>query len=365
MAMSDTSMGQADHLLSEMADQLGHLVLIWDGRGTLTYSSKTGHDLFGLAPGASFEAFLQRVRGNDRRDTAACWERAREGTTPCGCEHRLVAPGGEEHRVQWAVLPTRDSQGQVVGLRAVGFDLTRTYRIWDQARHSEHSEGMIRLVRGLAHDLNNMLVSVLGNASVLARQLPENHPWRPIVDDIEKGADRAAGLIQQLLVYARSLNPTFRRVRLRDVLADHADQIRGSLPATVRLDIRQEAADDHVQADPVQLRQVVLNLLHNAAESMPEGGTVQVRTANMPWPSSETHPAATTAVALIIEDEGTGITPEVYRQMFEPYFSTKGSGRGLGLAVVQGVVHSHRGCIQVAPASKRGTVVRVFLPLSD
>jgi signal transduction histidine kinase len=310
------------------------------------------------------DALLDRVHDQDRERTLLAWSQWTDAMGLDSFENRIRTRDGALHRIHWHVYPVRDDRGDLRDIQAIGRDFTWWDVLEEKVRAGQRTASVARLVQGLAHKFNNMLVSVLGNASVLASQLDKDHPWRTIVDDIAAGAERAGKLTRQLMTYARSTPQVLQRHRLRDLLTDYAELGQSAVPAGVSLEVHAEAENDWIEADATQLQQVVVNLLLNAAEAMPDGGAVHVRTANVSSPSPDAS-ASKDVLALIVEDTGVGIAPADRDRIFDPFFTTKEIGRGLGLAVVQGIVHAHGGKIEVDSQEGKGTTVTVLLPLAD
>jgi two-component system, cell cycle sensor histidine kinase and response regulator CckA len=360
---SGRSFVNSDIGFREVLELSGDAVFCWDPEGRTLYASPAAVAQCGVPGSDSFDGLVDRLHPDDRQKLVDLWDGMKLNDGLLAVETRVLASSGVAAHFYWHFRSVRDEAGRLLRIHAVGRDITECHDAYQGLDSERRSESIIRLARGLSHDFNNMLVSVLGNASVLASQLEPNHPWRSIVEDIIAGADRAATLTRQLLTYARSTRHASHRIRLGDLLDDYMDRCRNAISPAIRLGFRHEAAEDVVDADTVQLGQVLLNLVLNAAEAMPNGGTVSVRTANLPRPGAgdSSEPGW---VAMIVEDSGVGIAPEVRQRMFDPYYSTKGAGRGLGLAVVQGVVQSHKGFIEVESELEKGTLIRVFLPLN-
>jgi len=240
-------------------------------------------------------------------------------------------------------------------------------------RETQRLESLGLLAGGIAHDFNNMLVAVLGGAALAQAELPADSPTRRLLEDVEQAARRASDLCRQLLAYSGRGQSVVERVDLSRLVSEMAELLRVSISKKVEL--RLDLANDlpPVEADPIQLRQVVMNLLTNASESVGGGGGV-VRVAT----GTRTCDAATLRACVLdasegpgqyalleITDTGAGMDEATLQNIFEPFFSTKGTGRGLGLAGVLGIVRGHRGAVQVESQPGRGTAFRVLLPAAQ
>jgi signal transduction histidine kinase len=228
------------------------------------------------------------------------------------------------------------------------------------------------LAGGIAHDLNNMLTPVLGFAELASTALPENSPAAPMLEEIGKNARRAADLVQQILAYAGKGRFVIRSVDLSRLVREMGGLLGSAV--SINTELRYDLAPElpFVEADATQLRQVVLNLVKNASEAVEEGGgAITVRTGLMqadhqtpPSSNPKTDLAGGPSVFLEVADSGCGITADVMEKIFDPFFTTKFTGRGLGLAVVQGIARGHGGALQVRSEPGRGSTFRLFLPCS-
>jgi signal transduction histidine kinase len=223
-----------------------------------------------------------------------------------------------------------------------------------EADHTEESVGA--LAAGVAHDFNNLLVSVLGNASLAQEFLPAGNPAAGLIEGIIKAGEQAAVLTRQMLAYSGQGRFLVEAVSLSEIAAEAATAMRASFPGNVTLRLDLQAELPSIEADRRQMRQVFTNLLLNAFEAMGDaGGEVAVKTG---VEEVETAPY----VKLEVRDGGCGMDEATKARIFEPFFSTKFTGRGLGLAAVAGIVRGHRGAILVTSAPGAGTCFTVLLP---
>ncbi len=279
-------------------------------------------------------------------------------------------PGGD---ISWAVfraVPTRDIDTQEVsGAVVTFFDITERKHFEDKLRHTQKLESLGLLAGGIAHDFNNLLVTILGNAS-LARTMPECDPKIvELLDQVESGARRAAELTKQMLDYAGRGRFSVERVSLPDLVRDMVQLLKAMIPKHVELHCHFREGLPSVEADPEQVRQVVMNLITNAAEAIGERpGKVVIKLSERYVSDQELEhylregaPAAT-YLCLEVEDDGDGMGQETLSRIFDPFFTTKFKGRGLGLAAVLGIVRTHRGAIRVESRQDAGTRAIVLWP---
>jgi len=263
-------------------------------------------------------------------------------------------------------------------VRITGFrDLTderreeeRRRRLQLRVETAQRLEGLGILAGGIAHDFNNLLVGVLGNADLLEHELPADGPARARVRAIRRASSRAAELVKRMLAYAGRNQLEIRSVALAEVVEDTIELLGPTLRDRSPVQLRFARDVPGAEGDSGQLRQVIMNLVANAVEATPDPAapvTVSVRQTATPLPDdADLVPAAPPPwVELSVEDRGTGMDAETRARMFDPFFSTRFAGRGLGLAATLGIVRSHRGGLSVDSEPGRGTTVRVLLPVSS
>ncbi|HUG06207.1 MAG TPA: ATP-binding protein, partial [Candidatus Limnocylindria bacterium] len=237
----------------------------------------------------------------------------------------------------------------------------------ERLRQSERLEGIGRLAGGIAHDFNNILAVVMNYSQFVEDTLPAESEVRDDVVQIRLAAERGASFTRQLLTFAhrRAVNP--QDVQLNTVISELRTMLRRTIPQSVKIDLRLAPELWTTRIDVGQLEQLLLNLIVNAADAMPDGGTVLVETANVEISgSATTEPTASPGryVQLVVIDTGFGMSKEVVARAFEPFFTTKpqGKGTGLGLATAYGIVKQAEGAIAIHSVVGEGTTIRVQLP---
>ena len=249
--------------------------------------------------------------------------------------------------------------GVVVGVHGIVRDVSARVALEEQVRHMQKMEAIGTLAGGVAHDFNNLLTGILGYASVL-KSLSSDEQILTAAGVIESAAERAADLTRQLLGFARRGKMQSRPVDLHQLI----DEVSALLARTTdrRIILRKElaAVSPVVVGDPAQLQQVVLNLLVNAADAMPEGGTITVATAVGGGADQR-------CVRLSVTDTGVGMSEAVRQRVFEPFFTTKARGRGtgMGLATTYGIVDNHHGEVTVESVPGQGAAFTVSLPQAE
>jgi len=237
-----------------------------------------------------------------------------------------------------------------------------------QLRQAQKMEAVATLAGGIAHDFNNILMGLQGHISIMKFQLEDTHPFRTRLEGMEKLIESGSKLTSQLLGYARKGRYEIRLLNLNDIVSLTVETFRNVHKGIV-LDVHLDQTLPQIEADGGQMEQVLMNLLVNAADAMPEGGTITVRTgetqikgtANMHFPIKPG-----TYVCLSVRDEGVGMDEAIRERIFEPFFTTKemGRGTGLGLASVYGIVKGHNGYVDVKSRLGEGTCFYLYFPVA-
>jgi PAS domain S-box-containing protein len=232
-----------------------------------------------------------------------------------------------------------------------------------QLLESHRLESLGRLAGGVAHDFNNLLTAIVANSDMLAREM--DGAERKQIEEIRQAGERAADLTQQLLAFARRQVREPRVMCVNQAIRDVVDIIRLVLPEDIEVEI--DAAEDltAIRADPAQVEQVILNLVTNARDAMRSGGRLTIRTHNVDLSETECAVHEISAgryAAISVADTGEGMDDATRERLFEPFFTTRGQGSGLGLATVHGIVKQSGGCITVHSEPGRGARFDVFLP---
>ena len=247
-------------------------------------------------------------------------------------------------------------------------DITERQRLEEQIQQSQRLESIGRLAGGVAHDFNNLLTVINGYAAQILTELPAHSVVAQRVREISGAGQRAATLTQQLLAFSRRQVIEPRVLNMNHVISDMEEMLRRLIGEDVALIIRRSADLRNIRADAGQMQQVVMNLAINARDAMPRGGTLILETSNVVLGEEyrERHPDVRPGpyIVLSVTDTGTGMKPEVQKRIFEPFFTTKppGSGTGLGLATVHGMVRQSEGWIWVYSEPGNGTTFKIYLP---
>ncbi len=278
-----------------------------------------------------------------------------------------VDADGQVFYHQWVHRAILDAEGKIAEYQAVGRDLSSIKREQMMLIEQSRIETASTMAGGVAHDVNNLMVAVLGNAELLRGEVSDSAESHDMLAAISRSARRASDLAQKLLAFARGGKYRTAAVDLNEVVRETVDLHRTTIPSGVRVDAELSADLGRVEADRTQMSQVVMNLLLNAVEAVGARGRVIVATqAGRPaeeWSASVTLKPGR-YVRLDVRDTGAGMSAETVSHIFQPFFSTRGPGRGLGLAAVYGIVKNHGGEVAVSSSPGRGSTFSVFLPVS-
>jgi signal transduction histidine kinase len=267
--------------------------------------------------------------------------------------------------------PVRDEDGEVVGAVKVASDITEHNSLERQFLQAQRMEAVGRLAGGVAHDFNNLLTAIMGYTSLMLSEPNIDEAMRADLQQVEKAADRAATLTRQLLAFGRKQILQPKVLDLNEVITDLAKMIRRLIGEDIELVTTLEPALGAVKVDPGQIEQVIMNLVVNARDAMPEGGKLIIKTANIELDQMQTHRHVEVQsgayVMLVVSDTGVGMDRETLNCLFEPFFATKGRGEGtgLGLSTVYGIVRQHGGAIWPYSEPGQGTTFKICLPRSD
>ncbi|MEJ2637280.1 MAG: PAS domain S-box protein [Calditrichia bacterium] len=262
-----------------------------------------------------------------------------------------------------------DQTNELREIKGYIFDITGHKNLEQQFFQAQRLEAIGRLAGGVAHDFNNILTVIRSYSELLMGALGESHPHYGKLEQIKKAGDRAASLTTQLLAFSRKQILKMQKIHLNELLRNLGDMLYRLIGEDIEVVTDFTAENDLVRADPGQVEQIVMNLVVNARDAMPEGGTLTLRTENREGPESlpgemrNTEPDS--CVVLSVSDTGIGMDEKTRSQIFEPFFTTKGKGKGtgLGLSTVYGIVQQSGGYILAESEPGKGSTFKIFFPL--
>lgn len=272
---------------------------------------------------------------------------------------------------EMTITPIREADGEINHFIAIKKDLTQHIRVKEHLHQMQKMEAIGQLAGGVAHDFNNLLTIIHGNAQlVLSEGSPLKEETRRCLQQITDAAERAAILTRQLLAFGRKQDIQFHPLNLNQVIGNFTKMLRRVIGEHVVLQCHYAENLPPVSADVGMIEQVLINLIVNARDAMPAGGSISITTEPVHIDAAyvDIHPEAQPGdfVRLTVSDTGRGIYAEYLPRIFEPFFTTKEAGRGtgLGLATVYGIIKQHQGWIDVSSQLGCGTTFKIFLPVS-
>lgn len=346
--------------LGVLLRQLPAVVWSTDAHQRIVTAVGSGLDVIGLTPEGLMGRRFEEVFPDDPalgRGLQLAHHRAMRGEpTQDRGEYR-------NRTFEWRVEPARDVPGDITGAVGLALDVTDQAHLREQMFRTQKMDSIGRMAGGIAHDLNNLLTAVLGFVD-LSASAPSRDELMHNLAEIRFASDRAASLTRQLLTFARRQKTSVRPVILNEVVQAMDGLLRRLLGNTVELVTELMPGLPAVLADPHQIEQVVVNLVVNARDAMPDGGRLRISTGRQLVRGQRGDLGDGSYVLLTVSDSGIGMTQEVKARVFEPFFTTKelGKGTGLGLATSFGIVREFRGAIEIDSAPGEGTTVNVFLP---
>ncbi len=354
---------QSEERFRLIAQSSSDMIFLFDKNGTLHFVNRAAETLL-HRPAAELTgtSLQQLVHPEDHRQLARLTAALQAGTSAPPCAIRMVRSDGSILPVEISCFVFASQQHTSPLYGAVLRDISQ--RLEEERVREQRLQSLGLLAGGIAHDFNNLLTAITGNLSLLAMQLPANDDLQRHVAEIDKACGRAQRLTGQLLTFARGGSPVKETTDLAGTIRDSATFILRGSPVAPRFSI----PDDLwlAEADTGQIGQVIQNIVLNAAHAMPDGGTVRITACNRFVDDGEIEglPAGR-YVAVAITDQGVGIPANILDRIFDPYFTTKKTGSGLGLAAAYSIVKKHDGTITVDSSPSKGSTFTIFLPATE
>jgi len=379
--VAEVALRESEKWFREMANMLPQTVceIALDGR--IAFVNRGALEMFGYGE-EDLEAGLnikQMMTAESFKRASAVIQQVLEGAGSMGNQYTGKRKDGSIFPVLIYSSPVfRD--GAPAGLRAIVVDITERARAEEEQKHLDQQmqqaqklESLGVLVGGIAHDFNNLLLGVMGNAELAMEDLPSTSPVRESVEAVLTSARRAADLCKQMLAYSGKGRYVVQAVDIAAIVEDMSHLLAISISKQVDLRTKFASQLPAIEADVTQLRQVILNLITNASDSIgDERGVIDVRTgveecdaAYLADSYFEVDLPAGEYVFFEVSDSGYGMDAETQAKVFDPFFSTKAMGRGLGLAAVLGIVRGHGGALKLFSEAGKGTTIKVLFPTTS
>jgi PAS domain S-box-containing protein len=363
--------------LSVAIDQVEENVVITDAEGTIQYVNPAYERITGYSRDEVIGQNASILESGKHDDSfyQHMWGTLRSGNSWSG---RFInkKKDGSLYDEEAMISPVRDASGQTVNYVSVGRDITEELKrereadlLETQYNQAQKLESLGRLVGGVAHDLNNLLSPILGYAEILREDLGSGDRRRDSVDEVLHAGLAARDLVRQLLAFSRKQALEYRPVDMNVALTSFENLLRRTIREDIEIEIVLSAGIPIVMADIGQIEQVIMNLVVNAQDAMPEGGrlTLETTATVLDEGYAAHHPGVEPGnyIMLAVSDTGCGMDEATRDHLFEPFFSTKGEkGTGLGLATVHGIVQQHGGSIWVHSEPGVGSTFKIYLPVS-
>ena len=345
-------------LLATAMDQLAEGVVITDPEGQIEYVNPAFERITGYGPGEAVGR-TPRILKSDVHDAAfykAMWDTLTAGEVWTG---HLVnrRKDGSTYEEEAIISPVRDETGRTASYIKVARDVTLELALRKQVNQMQKMEAVGNLAGGIAHDFNNLLQALLTHAQWLRANSGDEETVREEATELEQDVARGAALTRQLLLFSRRELSKPEPLDLNEVGRSAADLLRRVIPANIAFDLELSDEPVPVRADRGQLEQVLMNLVVNASDAMPDGGRLVIRSGSDAGGSSWVE----------VEDTGMGVPEGIKARIFEPFFTSKGAGKGtgLGLSVVHGIVTHHGGRVELDSEEGRGSRFRLVLPRDE
>ena len=380
-ARSEEALARSNRLFEQVLDTLPIGVWVLDRDGLIRFANPAGRALWGGARFVGIEDFAV-FRGwwaaTGKPIAPEDWAAVRairSGETSLGEVVQIEGFDGGQRTMLNSAMPLRALDGEIIGAIALNQDITEQRageqalrRSEEQLRHAQKMEAVGQLAGGIAHDFNNLLTGILSYSDLVLHELRPDDPIRGDIEQIRHAGQRAAGLTRQLLAFSRRQVLQPRVLSLNGCVSEIEAMLRRLVGADVSLEIELDPALWYVLADPGQLEQVLVNLVVNARDAMPDGGRITLATANLHLAAADdargngVRPGA--YVTLAVSDTGVGMDVPTQARIFDPFFTTKeaGKGTGLGLSTVYGIVEQSGGHVAVESAPGQGATFTIFMP---
>ena len=365
--MAEDHIKQSEEQFRLIAENVADMIAVLDLEGRRIYNSPSYKSILGDPESLKETDGFQEIHPEDRDKVKQVFQETVRTGIGQRLEYRFLLKDGSIRNIDSKGSVIRDSEGKISRIVVVSRDVTDEKRLDAQFLRSQRMESIGTLAGGIAHDLNNVLAPIMMAIEVLRGKISDPGGQK-ILNTIDTSARRGADIVRQVLAFGRGVEGDRILVQLKHVVIEVVKIAGGTFPKSI--DIRSDIPRDlwTVSADPTQMHQVLLNMLVNARDAMPKGGTLTISAENVTLDENysrkhlESKPGS--YAALSISDTGTGIPPDIREKIFEPFFTTKeiGMGTGLGLSTTLAIIRSHGGFINLYSELGRGTTFRIYIP---
>ncbi|MFK5953125.1 MAG: ATP-binding protein [Desulfobacterium sp.] len=338
--------------------------------GCFEYISPSCQLITGYEPEALFshpELFIEMVHPEDLPIFKRHLQKEKSSDAPGAISFRIITRGGEHRWISHSCRSVYDENGQYLGKRGSNRDITETKKLQQKQFEQQRMESIATLAGGVAHQFNNALAVITGNMELMQEDLFPNDIFKNYAHEIKGATDRMTRLTAQLLAYARGGKYRVQNISLNRFIKETLPIIRHAIHSNVKIHINLQSNDIKISGDPIQIQMVLSAVVTNACEAMDGNGEIYIKCQKIiakkenPATPPELSPGA--YVCMTITDNGKGMDEETQERIFEPFFSTRFEGRGLGMAAAFGIIDNHKGSIKVTSQKDKGSTISIFIPL--
>lgn len=359
---------EAERRFTSMLEKAQVIAVMLDAQGRVTFVNDHSLEIIGLArsevlgrdwselvvPGASLDRYRQTFR-----------ESLEKGSLMPYVELPVRTARGGHRDILWSTTILLDVHGQSEGLACLGLDLTERKALEAELQRSSRLDTVGRLASATAHDFSGYAAAIAGFAELSLTELPENHGVREYLRGILSATELANGLTRQLLTYVREQPPQRRACDLHEIVREVVGVLSVTLGADTRLEVELGAPEAQIMSDPLQIKQVLTNLVNNARDALAGKGCIHLKSAGSELSREEAeslHLSPGRHVSLLVSDDGPGFSPEARENLFVPFYSSKTHGTGLGLALARNFVQMNGGHLRLLD-SARGACFELLFPV--
>src|SRR2546421_9310028 len=365
---AENALRESEERYRDLVENAHDIIYSHDLEGNYTSINKAGEAITGYTVAEALQMSLKdTVEAEDYVKVLEMMKRKLAGESVTAYEIEIIAKNGRHVPLEVNTKYVYQN-GVAVGVQGIARDVTERRNLEEQLRQSQKMEAIGQLAGGVAHDFNNLLTAINGYSSLALQRVDDDSPIKPYLEGVEKAGDRAANLTRQLLAFGRKQILQPLALDLNSVVSDMNKMLRRLIGEDIALMAKLASDLKKIKADPGQVEQVLINLVVNARDAMPTGGSLTIETANVDldqeYASRHVGIQPGRFVMLAVSDTGSGMDETTRARIFEPFFTTKekGKGTGLGLSTVYGIVQQSSGSIWVYSELNQGTSFKVDLP---
>ncbi len=361
----EEALRESERRFRETLENANLIAVQLDEAGNITFANKhlaalTGYTLEEITGRNWMDLFIPAELREEIREVHA--ENIRSPQIVQQYENEILARTGERRLIVWTNSHMRGASGAVIGVTSLGLDITEHRRLEEQLRQTQKLESIGTLAGGIAHDFNNLLQGIFGYLSMARISISDREKALAMLEQAEKALHLSVNLTAQLLTFSKGGKPVKKRVRLPQLIENAVKFALSGSRSSCQTGLPTQLWP--VLADEGQISQVIQNIVLNADQAMPLGGTIEITALNREVPGEGTPGVLAKGryVVVSIRDSGVGIPQEYLQKIFDPYFTTKEKGSGLGLATSYSIIRNHGGLIEVASETGKGTTMTIYLP---